>query len=63
MSTIVFVDREAARKSQKAHASQVAREVKDIKPYFELRYIEDKVTQLHHKGLLTNTTAGAAKHA
>jgi hypothetical protein len=51
-STIVYVDREAARKAERLSADQLAQRVRDVKPHFTEDYIRGKVAALGEQGLL-----------
>ena len=51
-STVVYVDREAARKSEAVSIEVLAQRVRDVKPRFREEYILEKACQLHAKGLL-----------
>lgn len=53
-STIVFVDREAARKAERPALSEIASRVGAIKPQFTEAYILGKAQDLEIKGLLTS---------
>jgi hypothetical protein len=61
-STIVFVDREAARKVERLTISDLARRVKEVKPHFEQFYIAEKATSLYNKQIL-QSSAPAVVHA
>lgn len=56
-STIVYVDREAARNSQPQSIEILAQRVRDVKPRFKEEYIQGKAAQLQDKGLLMSTSA------
>lgn len=51
-STIVYVDREAARKSEQLTVNQLAQRVRDVKPHFTEDHIREKVLALREKDLL-----------
>lgn len=51
-NTIVFVDREGARKAERLTISELARRVKDVKPHFEEAYIAGKAAGLREKQML-----------
>lgn len=51
-STIVFVDREAARKMEKVPIPVLAQRVNEIKPHFQKDYIVGKTNELYSKHLL-----------
>jgi uncharacterized protein len=51
-STIVFVDREGARKAERLTISELARRVKDVKPHFEEAYIAGKAAGLREQQML-----------
>lgn len=51
-STIVYVDREAARKAERLSADQLTQRVRDVKPHFTEDYIREKVAALGEQGLL-----------
>jgi hypothetical protein len=59
-STIVYVDREAARKPEYLSADELAQRVRDVKPHFKEGYIRDKVTMLREQGLLKSCSSAAA---
>jgi hypothetical protein len=54
-STIVFADREAARKKEKLSIPELAKRVKEVKPHFDEEYIVEKATELSSKRLLEST--------
>jgi len=58
-STIVYVDLEAARKSEVLPVEILAQRVRDVKPRFKEEYIREKASQLHAKGLLRASIASA----
>lgn len=60
-STIIYVDREAARRLEKLTIATLAQRVRDVKPRFIETYILEKVQHLHGKGLLQNTQPIAAR--
>ena len=51
-STIVFVDREAARKPEEISIRELASRVKQVKPRFAESYIAEKAVELSAKGML-----------
>lgn len=51
-STIVYVDREAARKSEVLTIETLAQRVRDVKPRFKEEYIWEKASQLYAMSLL-----------
>ncbi len=51
-STIVYVDREAARKSETLSIGHLSQRVRDVKPHFVEEYIREKTSELATKGLL-----------
>lgn len=51
-STIVYVDREAARKPERLSVDQLAQRVRDVKPHFKEDYILEKVSVLGEQSLL-----------
>lgn len=59
-STIVYVDREAARKAERLFADQLAQRVRDVKPHFTEDYIRGKVAALGEQGLLKSCPNCAA---
>ena len=59
-STIVYVDREAARKSEALPIEILAQRVGDVKPRFKEEYIREKASQLCAKGLLRASAASAS---
>ena len=59
-STIVYVDREAARKSETQSIELLAQRVRDVKPRFREEYIREKASRLHAKGLLRASTSSAS---
>jgi uncharacterized protein YwgA len=58
-STIVYVDREAARKAERLSADQLTQRVRDVKPHFKEDYIREKVTALREQGLLKSCSNAA----
>jgi uncharacterized protein len=60
-STIIYVDREAARKSETLSIELLAQRVRDLKPRFVEAYIREKASNLADKDLLrASTTSGSA---
>jgi hypothetical protein len=59
-STIIFTDREAAKKGEALSVQQLARRVRDVKPHFEEKYILKRSSQLAAKGLLKAATNAAS---
>jgi len=57
-STIVYVDREAAKKSETLPIEHLALRVRDVKPHFPEDYIRGKASELLSKNLLRGS-AGA----
>ena len=53
-STIIFVDREADRKSKDLELTRLASQVHDIKPHFSEPSILENVARLYQKGLLVS---------
>ncbi len=51
-STIVYVDREAARKSERLSVAELSQRVRNVKPHFQEDYIQGKVSELQGMGLL-----------
>ncbi len=51
-STIVYVDREAARKPEQLSVEKLVQRVRDVKPHFAEDYIGGKVSALRKQGLL-----------
>ncbi|MBI3683319.1 MAG: hypothetical protein HY235_23345 [Acidobacteria bacterium] len=51
-STIIYADREAARRSETLSIELLAQRVRDVKPHFVEEYIRGKASQLADKGLL-----------
>jgi hypothetical protein len=51
-STIIFADREAARKTERLSVPELAQRVKEVKPRFDQEYIVMKATELYSKELL-----------
>lgn len=58
-STIVYVDREAARKAERLSVDQWAQRVRDVKPHFVEDYIRGKVAALGEQGLLKSCSNAA----
>ena len=59
-STIVFVDREAARKPEQLSINELASRVKQVKPRFAESYIAEKAVELSAKGMLTASALSPA---
>jgi uncharacterized protein len=59
-STIIYVDREAARKSETLSIELLGQRVRDVKPHFAEDYIREKVSQLTSKGLLRASPVSAS---
>jgi hypothetical protein len=58
-STIVYVDREAARKAEQLSVDQLAQRVRDVKPQFREDYIREKVSALRKMNLLQSCSDAA----
>lgn len=54
-STIVYVDREFAKKKELVSTAQIAAEVNDIKPHFSHERIEEFVEELLNQNVLIST--------
>jgi hypothetical protein len=59
-STIVFVDREAGRKTEKLSIPELAQRVNDVKPHFPKDYIVEKATELYLKQMLESAKPALA---
>jgi hypothetical protein len=59
-STIVYVDREAARKPEVLMIDTLVQRVHDVKPRFREEYIREKASWLHAKDLLKASRASAS---
>lgn len=59
-STIVFVDRESAGKSQQLTIPALAQWVRDIKPHFEETYIAEKAMELFSRQMLDSARPALA---
>ncbi len=57
--TIVYVDREAVRSSERLSVDQLAQRVRDVKPHFNEDYIREKVSTLREHGLLKSCSNAA----
>jgi hypothetical protein len=60
-STIVYVDREAARNSETLSDVELIRRVSDVKPRFALSTVRDHLQSLKQKKLLLSVTAQEAE--
>lgn len=60
-STIVYVDREFAKKRELVSIAQIAARVNDIKPHFTLKEIRGFVEELLKQGVLTSTARSLSK--
>lgn len=59
-STIVYVDREAAKKAEWLSVDQLAQRVRDVKPHFNEDYIREKASALLGQSLLKSCSNAAA---
>ena len=58
-STIIYVDREAAAKSENISRQEMTRRVHDVKPHFSEETIANTIDNLSEKGLLHALARGA----
>lgn len=61
-STIVFVDREAAKKEEHVTINELASRVKEVKPHFGQSLIAERASALHRKQMLESASLGV-QHA
>lgn len=62
LSTIVYVDREAAQAEASQSPDTLAKKVHEIKPHFDIPYVQSKVKYLDQQDFLISLNAAPAPH-